>query len=219
MIQIRKSFVSCLTALAVTAALATTHAHDSGRVIPPPAPANIQPPAGNRAFLIAHAVGTQNYMCLPLANGTGLGWTAVGPQATLFDDESSQVLTHFLSPNPLEGGVARATWQHSRDTSAVWGLAIASSTDPRYVIPGAIPWLLLRAVGTQEGTTGRGKMAVTTFIQRVNTVGGIAPVAACLEVGTRAFVPYEADYVFYKTRAHGGGDDRDWRTDDDDDRE
>lgn len=79
----------------------------------------------------------------------------------MFDDETEQVLTHFLSTNPFEGGLARATWQHSRDTSAVWGLAIASSSDPSFVAPGAIPWLLLTVVGAQAGPTGGDKMAVT----------------------------------------------------------
>jgi hypothetical protein len=29
-------------------------------------PANIAVPAGNKLFLIGHAVGTQNYICLPM---------------------------------------------------------------------------------------------------------------------------------------------------------
>jgi hypothetical protein len=197
-------FVTCATALAVMLAVATPQANDRDRVSPPPVPVNIQPPAGNRAFLMAHAIGTQNYMCLPLTTSTGttIAWVPVGPQATLFNEDSEQVLTHFLSPNPFESGVARATWQHSRDTSAAWGLSIASSSDPHFVAPGAIPWLLLRVVGAQEGPTERDRLEETTFIQRVNTTGGIAPPAACVETGTRAFVPYTADYIFYKSRGH-----------------
>jgi len=160
---------------------------------PPPVPGNIEVPVGQRAFRMAHAVGTQNYICL----GAGLPWTFIGPQATVFNDEDEQALTHFLSTNPFEGGLARATWQHSRDTSAVWAQAIASSSDPDYVAPGAIPWLLLTVVGAQPGPTGGDKLAATTFIQRVNTVGGIVPAGSCPAVGTRMFVPYEADYAFY----------------------
>lgn len=205
--------VACATALAVMLAVATPRANDGDRVFPPPVPTNIQAPAGNRAFVMAHAVGTQNYMCLPLTTptGTSLAWLPIGPQATLFNDDSEQVLTHFLSTNPFENGTARATWQHSRDTSAVWGQAIATSSDSHFVAPGAIPWLLLRVVGAADGPTGRDRLAPTTFIQRVNTTGGVAPVTACLEVGTRAFVPYTADYVFYKSRGHM--DDRDGRDD------
>jgi len=39
--------------------------------------------------------------------------------------------------------------------------------------------------------------------QRVNTTGGVAPSTGCesqADVGHRAFVPYTADYVFFKTR-------------------
>jgi hypothetical protein len=126
-----------------------------------------------------------------------------GPQATLFKDNDQQIITHFLSPNPVEGGALRATWQHSRDTSAVWARAIRTSSDPEFVAPGAIPWLLLEFVGTQEGPTGGQKLTVTTFIHRVNTAGGIAPATGCAvstDIGSRVFVPYEADYFFYKER-------------------
>jgi hypothetical protein len=178
-------------------------AHDSGRVRPPKTPANIQAPADQRAFLIAHAIGTQNYMCLPSATAPGgIAWTLVGPQATLFDERADQVITHFLSPNPDENGVARATWQSSGDTSAVWAVMQQASTDPAYVAPGAIPWFLLRVVGADEGSNGRGRIDQTKFIQRVNTVGGMAPSTPCVEFGTRAFVPYEAEYVFYRSRGH-----------------
>ena len=166
----------------------------AAEVNPPAVPANLEVPEGNPAVRIAHARGSQNYICL----GAGLSWTFIGPQATLVDDEGDQSMTHFLSPNPVESGVARATWQHSKDSSAVWALAVASSTDPAYVTPGAIPWLLLHVVGSQDGPTGGAKISGTSYIQRVNTVGGTAPAGACPSTGTRAFVPYETDYVFYK---------------------
>ena len=164
----------------------------------PPVPSNIVPPAGNQAFLKGNAVGTQNYVCLPS------GWTFLGPQATLFftfpwisGDIRQQITTHYLSPNPKEGGTPRATWQSSLDTSAVWGKAIASSNDATYVAPGAIPWLLVEIVGAQRGPTGGSILSQTTYIQRVNTSGGVAPTTACT-VGSVALVPYTTDYVFYK---------------------
>ena len=76
-----------------------------------------------------------------------------------------------------------------------------SSSDPAFVAPGAIPWLLLQVVGAQDGPTGGDKLSETTFIQRLNTSGGIAPSTGCAmatDVGKRAFVPYTADYFFYK---------------------
>jgi hypothetical protein len=171
------------------------------RETPPPVPDPIQVPAGHRVFLAGHAVGTQNYICLP--SGSGFTWMLFGPQATLFQNDVRQVMTHFLSLNPAEVDTLRATWQHSVDTSAVWARAIASSVDPGFVAPGAIPWLLLEVVGTESGPRGNGTLTDTAFIHRLNTMGGIAPPTGCAQagnVGSRVFVPYEADYFFYRER-------------------
>lgn len=168
-------------------------------VIPPPVPSNLEVPVGNTAYLIGHARGTQNYLCLP--KGAGFAWTLFGPQATLFDAGGNQQITHFLSANPDEGGTPRATWQHSGDTSAAWAVAIAPSTDPNYVAPGAVPWLLLQVVGNEYGPALGHKLTYTTYIQRVNTAGGLAPADGCsvaTDVGRKALVPYTADYVFYR---------------------
>ena len=167
--------------------------------VPPQVPPNLEVPAGNEAFLEGHAIGTQNYICLP--SEASVAWTLVGPQATLFNQWERQRITHFLSPNPDERDTPRATWQHSLDTSTVWAVAVASSSDPTLVASGAIPWLLLQVVGAQLGPTGGDRLAATTFIQRVHTSGGVAPSTGCVEgtdVGQRAFVPYTTDYVFYK---------------------
>ena len=83
-------------------------------VTPPPVPANIQVPAGNTAFLVGHAVGTQNYICLP-SGARRSPWTLFTPQATLFDDDDKQVITHFFSPNPAE------KWHDSRHVAALAG--------------------------------------------------------------------------------------------------
>ena len=192
-------FVTSATALAL--ALNTTRPQAApGDVVPPPVPGNLEVPAGQRAFLIGRAFGTQNYSCLP-ADGT-IKWVPAGPQATVFDAAGEQILTHYLSANPEESGTLRATWRHSRDTSTVWASAfVETSTDALFVAPGAVPWLRIQAGGTQYGPTWGGKMTVTTFIQRVNTVGGIAPATGCAlvdDIGKRQFVPYAADYVFYR---------------------
>jgi hypothetical protein len=170
------------------------HAHAAG----PAVPANLEVPAGYRLFLQAHATGTQNYICLP-SNG-GFAWAFFGPQATLFKFKR-QIITHFLSPNPDEADLPRATWQHSQDTSRVWGRAIESSSDPDFVEPGAIPWLLLEVVGAEPGPVGEAQLTKTAYIQRIHTSGGAAPATGCDEVsdvGARALVPYEADYLFYR---------------------
>jgi hypothetical protein len=122
------------------------------------------------------------------------------PEATLFNDHDKQLTTHFFSPNPAEGGTIRATWQDSRDSSIVWGGQATASTDPDCVAPGAVAWLRLPMAGVQEGPSGGDTMTATTFIQRVNTAGGVAPSTGCSEPadgGVKAFVPYTADYFFY----------------------
>jgi hypothetical protein len=187
----------CMTALAgvlTTLLPPLAQAENPGQADVPP---DLQVPAGNRAFLTAHAVGTQNYICLP--SGAGLAWTFLGPQATLVDRHGRQIATHFLSPNPDEGGTPRATWQHSHDTSAVWAVAIVPSSDPRWVAPGAIPWLLLDVVGAEDGPTRGDRLSDATFIQRVRTEGGVMPAGGCTQVGQRAMVPYTTDYIFYKS--------------------
>jgi hypothetical protein len=189
------------TAIVVTLTVALPKAAAYDDVTPPPVPTNLQVPDGNTAFLIGHAYGAQNYICLP--SGTGFAWTLFGPQATLLDDDSQQIITHFLSSNPAENDAPRATWQHSGDTSTAWAAAIASSSDPNFVAGKAIPWLLLRVVGTQYGPAWGDTLAVTTFIQRVNTAGGIAPATGCsnaTHVGKKALIPYTTDYIFYRQR-------------------
>jgi hypothetical protein len=188
------------TALILLLAASPSFAAESERIVQPPVPANIEVADEFKPFLVGHAVGTQNYVCLPA------GWVNFSPQATLFDDDGKQIITHFLSPNPDETGLPpRATWQHSRDTSAVWAKTTPAETsnDPNFVAPGAIPWLRLQVVGEDEGPTGGDKLRSTVFIQRINTYGGIAPATGCSlpsEVGNKALVPYTADYFFYKKR-------------------
>jgi hypothetical protein len=192
--------IACATALAVAFMVSLPQPTHADHVTPPPVPPNIQVPAGNKAFLEGHAVGTQDYICLP--SGSDFAWTFFGPQATLFNDDDKQVvITHFLSTNPFEGGTPRATWQHSQDTSTVWAMTTASSSESSFVAPGAIPWLLLQVVGAQDGPTGGHKLTATTFIQRLNTSGGVAPSTGCTlstDVGKKALVPYTADYFLYK---------------------
>ena len=177
----------------------TSHAAGPDGVPRPPVPVDLEVDAVFQPYLVAHAIGTQNYGCLPTP--TGIGWVPLGPQATLFDGEFDQLMTHYLSMNPEEGGTLRATWRHSRDTSTVWAEPVATSIDAAYVAPDAIPWLKLVVRGAQYGPEGGGKLTRTTYIQRVNTAGGKAPGTGCAgtaDIGKRAFVPYTTDYVFYR---------------------
>jgi hypothetical protein len=175
-------------------------AQAADRITPPAVPETLEVDASFKPVLAAHAVGTQNYICAPAATASGVDWLFIGPQATLFGPDLQQIATHFQSRNPWRAGAIQATWQHSRDTSAVWATKLRGSTDSNYVAPDAIEWLLLEATGTQIGVTGGVKLSGTVYIQRVNTVGGIKPPAGectAATINTRKLVPYEADYYFY----------------------
>lgn len=182
-------------------------------------PAIITPPAGHSAFAMAHARGTQGYVCLPTTPGAStVSWTAKGsrPQATLFQTlfgHDFQVMTHFLSPNtspnesapnPLPFG--NATWQSSMDSSTVWaqpmaGRSLVAGSDSSCPNTGSIPCLLLEVVGSEAGPAGGKFLTRTTYIQRLNTSGGSAPAEGCsstADVGNQRLIPYTADYVFYR---------------------
>jgi hypothetical protein len=204
-----------LLALLVAASAAVVSLPQPARaedITPPSLPPGLAPvPAGNKLFLGTHAVGTQNYVCKP--SGAGVAYVLFTPQATLFGDDGGQVITHYNSPNPFEPntdpkvvapeGTIRATWQY-RDTSKVWAKVHPSGSDGSGAVTvdeTAIAWLLLDRVGSQNGSTGGDKLTGTTFVQRLNTAGGLAPKTGCsslTDVGNTAFVPYTADYFFYK---------------------
>jgi hypothetical protein len=192
------AFVMSLT-IAMSGALQAAEA-----ITPPAVPTEIEVPAGSTPFLVGHAVGTQNFICAPAGTPTGVDWLFIGPQATIFDREGEQILTHYQSKNPYEDDpiqAIQATWQHSRDTSAVWAVKFRGSTDPTYVAPGAIEWLRLDVTGAEVGPTGGDKLSKALFIQRVNTVGGRKPPSSECTPGTlnnRKLVYYEADYFFYR---------------------
>src|SRR5262245_11083505 len=121
---------------------------------PADAPGTITVEAGNKVFLIVHAVGTQNYTC------TGAGtWGPAVPKADLFAHNDKQIGIHYAGP----------TWE-LKDGSKVVGMRIAGVS----VSADAIPWLLVKAV-TTSGGPGNDRLAATTWIQRVHTVGGLPP--------------------------------------------
>ena len=203
--------VACAISLAAAFTVSLPQPARARIVTPPAVPLDLRvDPAANVPFLEGHAFGTQNYICLPTDDG--FQFMLFTPEATLFDplDPGTQLTTHFFSPNanpvppnPLEMGKIRATWQHSKDTSIVWGGTAIPSTDPNFVAKDAIAWLTLPMAGVNAGPGGGGILTATTFIQRVHTSGGLAPLEGCADmndVGNKAFVPYTADYFFYRKR-------------------
>jgi hypothetical protein len=215
--RVRSLFVVILLLGYVLAAAAHAGAK---RIAPPTTPSAITPPAGNSAFLLGRAEGTQGYVCLPTNTGASTAsWTvnAPRPEATLFVNSHHryvEVVTHFFSPNtnpnesaskPLPFG--SPTWQSSRDNSKVWGKPLASipagSDNTSCPNTDSIACLLLQSVGSEAGRSGGRFLTQTTFIQRLNTKGGSAPDTGCSalsDVGKQELVPYSADYYFF--RAH-----------------
>jgi Protein of unknown function (DUF3455) len=204
--RVRSRFAA---ALALACALGTV-THAAAQVTPPTTPDTIAVPAGNHAYLVGHAFGSQGYTCLPTATG-GTAWNPTArPEATLFTDifgSQFQIITHFQSINekpkpgvivPLSGN---ATWQSSLDSSRVWMVkvnGIDAGSDPASCPnSGSIQCLLLQSVGNKKGPTGGNLLANTTFIQRLNTAGGAVPTTACT-VGQTQLVPYRADYFFFR---------------------
>jgi hypothetical protein len=195
-------FIAPVLGVVVALGAAVHTAELDGERIPRPAvPGNLEVGTEYQLFFKGHAVGTQNYICAPAPTASGVDWLFIGPQATLFDENLEQVTTHFQSRNPDKANAIQATWQHSRDSSAVWATRRDGSTDPQYVAPTAIEWLILDVSGADLGPTAGGRLASTSVIQRVNTVGGMKPPSGeCTPatINTRKLVPYQADYYFYR---------------------
>lgn len=132
-----------------------------------------------RVAFVVPARGVQIYECR-VADGKA-AWAFVAPEAALFDVQGRTVGKHYAGP----------TWEHS-DGSKLVGTVKARADAPQ---PSAIPWLLL-----DTRSTGAGRFTGVTSIQRVNTVGGIAPPTGCssADVGKREQVAYTADYYLFK---------------------
>lgn len=145
----------------------------------------IVPEAGNKLDGHVYAKGVQIYEW----NATTMMWDFKGPRADLFAEEGyhGEVGSHFAGPN----------WQ-SKGGSRVKGEAIlGKSCSPDST---AIAWLLLRAVEK----TPMGLFRDVTFIQRVNTTGGLRPTMPGLLHGEIKEVEYTAEYYFYKAENPDG---------------
>lgn len=141
----------------------------------PPACAALQVQPGHRVISRLYAVGVQAYRW----NGTG--WTFVEPIATLFANAEyhKKFGVHYVGP----------TWESNSGGKVVAARQEGCSPDPT-----AIPWLLLKTV-TADGSGIFGRV---TYIQRVNTKGGLTPTAPGATIGAVAEVPYSTEYYFYR---------------------
>ena len=166
--------------VAVAAALSLTQVANAG----PPAPEvppEIRVDEGNKVFLVGHAVGVQIYTC------NGSTWSSAVPRANLYDDNGKLIITHFRGP----------TWQATDGSRAVGTVVNKVNLDQT-----AIDWVLLSTT-TTPGPDGD-RLVDTTFIQRLDTTGGLTPPAADCNAATAntvVEVPYTAEYVFWKHTA------------------
>lgn len=161
------------------AALAALLAGCVGNDTPVAVPAPIQARSGETLAQIVPAKGVQIYECRAVKDKPGaFEWGFVAPDAELFDTRGRKIGTHYAGPK----------WE-AADGSIISGTLSARAEAPRSA---DIPWLLLNT--TPSGAAG--SFSKVTGIQRVNTVGGVAPAMPCgaANAGTQARVPYTADY-------------------------
>jgi hypothetical protein len=146
-------------------------------------PEPVKVPAGHKVSMETVGIGSITYECRVKANAPAgqFEWFFVGPDAKLNDRGGRQVGKYFGPP---------ATWE-SMDGSKVTGTQVA-------VVPamaGSIPYQLVKA----NPAMGSGAMQGVSYIQRVETRGGVAPSMPCgaSNTGQKQVVQYQADYIFY----------------------
>lgn len=156
--------------------------------IAPPArpvvPSALEAPAGETIFLVANGAGVQVYECtMKAGQPSTYDWTLHSAEAALSDSSGKSVGKHY-HPGP--------TWE-SIDGSSFVSEVRARDAGPDKT---AIPWLLLGA----KSTAGKGSFTTTTSMQRVRTVGGVAPSTTCNASNERQRekVPYTAVFCCYQ---------------------
>jgi hypothetical protein len=181
-----KSKIILLTSLLSLASSGIANAHTDQRA--PDVPATLQVPEGNKVSFHAYATGVQIYTAsYSPTDPTKLVWTFTAPEALLFDSDGVIVGIHYAYAGPT-----RPAW-----ASDSGSMVVAMRTVPPVTVdPNAIPWLRLDMVQAE----GPGIFKRTTFIQRVNTTGGLAPSTPPAYLGEEARVPYTAEYFFFRAK-------------------
>lgn len=148
-------------------------------------PDTLKPGANESLSMIVPAEGVQIYECRARKDAfDAFEWVFVAPDANLFDARGKTIGQHGAGPY----------WQ-ANDGSRIVGTLKQRADAP---IASAIPWLLLNA----KSNGSEGFFSNVTSVQRVNTVGGIAPAGNCAResAGATAHIPYTADYRFFTNR-------------------
>jgi hypothetical protein len=166
-----------------SAVLVATGCASRPAVVPPAVPAQLRAPADQSVFLEALATGVQIYECAAKPDQpSAFEWVFRAPEAALADRSGHSIGKHYAGP----------TWE-SVDGSTVVGEVKSRDPGPD---KSAIPWLLL----TGKSTTGAGILSRANSIQRIRTVGGVAPSEPCGPANANqiARIPYTATYYFYR---------------------
>jgi hypothetical protein len=138
-------------------------------------------PTGSKMLMKVPAVGVQIYKC---AQTDGkFAWSFVAPEADLFDASGKLIGKHGAGPfwELFDGSKVNGTVAHREDSAR----------------PGAIIHLLL----TTKSTGGAGAIANTKHLQRLNTMGGVAPATGCANAGDiekQSRIYYSADYYLFE---------------------
>ncbi len=142
-------------------------------------PEQIKVPAGYSPVLTVHAKGDQIYQCA--LNKGEFAWETQAPDAKLFDEQGKIVGNHTAGP----------LWEYKEGSRVVGRVVKKIDIAPDK----AISWLLVEVVSHK----GDGLFSNVSFINRINTQGGLPPASGCdaNHLGGEKRVAYTADYVFY----------------------
>jgi len=144
-------------------------------------PEALKPAANEKLVRVVPARGDQIYECREVKAGT-YDWAFVAPAAELYDGNGRKIGIHYAGPS----------WE-AADGSKIVGKVKQLSKAPA---DGAIPWLLLEAKSAGKD----GDFSRITSVQRVATVGGVAPAGGCPLAGYKIAIPYSADYYFFTAK-------------------
>jgi hypothetical protein len=172
------SLTACAGNMSAPTAAMKTMASDQSQL-----PASVQVPAGHKVAMETVGKGLINYECRAKKDMAGqYEWAFAGPDAQLIDGSGKQVGKYYGPP---------ATWE-AMDGSKITGKQLAVSPGGA----GNIPLQFVQA----NPAMGVGAMTGVTYIQRLNTQGGVAPAMACdaTNMGAKTTVNYQADYIFWK---------------------
>ena len=182
-----KPALACCAAALLLAACAAPPTGAPGRpaerAVEPPSLglfSRIKVPDGHEPALRLPARGVQIFRCERVGNE--YEWRFRQPEAELFDAQGRPVGRHG----------ADFSFEHA-DGSRLLGAVVAHE---KAAAADSLPWLLLSAK-----SFGKGALGGVSYIQRVDTRGGMPPAGCSAGQANRLLrVDFSADFVFYRPR-------------------